>query len=537
MPYSITQDCDRCNACIPYCPNDAIQADEGQYWIDPTLCDSCESIEAEPRCMATCPSGVPVPLQPKKGRSRSPVRPLTNPELFLNGVNHPFASAMVMWELSNVLAQREALPWQVDGQGKLAYRREVHQGQGSLTFRLADGEGEALTVLDADAGRDAIASSDLRATCLNLIFAAYAVDLETPWETPFVVNDLQIERYLGLDKRRDLRKLDKLILIKQLVESACRLLVSIDWPQQGKVAAFTVAEDRLWHRLNTEYHFQEDEDGSKHLIGFTFSIRAGNWAEQFLNQKAYRSRTAFYQYGKLPQSLLCEIMGHWQQHEGAMRMLVWLLFKTRLGKEQRITVRTLMRVAYGEERVNLASVQSAERKRLTRTFEGDLEALAAYGLTPVFDPETYPTDIQPLWARLAEIPDDAEAALAFWTEDGSHACRLTDAAPRGKWTRLLNARLLRFNLPPDWAQASPTAAKPAKGNRKRQKRTVTSTPREPLSIAGSAITAARKRLSLSQRELAQQIGKSQSWIRDVEKGRFHPNPQDQATLVKILQLN
>jgi ribosome-binding protein aMBF1 (putative translation factor) len=54
-------------------------------------------------------------------------------------------------------------------------------------------------------------------------------------------------------------------------------------------------------------------------------------------------------------------------------------------------------------------------------------------------------------------------------------------------------------------------------------------------LMGSQITLARKQLKLSQRELANQMDKSQSWVRDVEKGRFHPKLEDQNKLHQILQ--
>jgi ribosome-binding protein aMBF1 (putative translation factor) len=44
-------------------------------------------------------------------------------------------------------------------------------------------------------------------------------------------------------------------------------------------------------------------------------------------------------------------------------------------------------------------------------------------------------------------------------------------------------------------------------------------------------------LQLSQRTLAEKTGKSQSWIRDIEKGRFQPKEEDQRLLRKVLELD
>ncbi|NER80812.1 MAG: helix-turn-helix domain-containing protein [Leptolyngbya sp. SIO1D8] len=525
MAYTIKDNCIICDSCQPECPNGAIKSATEQegYWIDPTLCNGCPDVEV-PRCVAVCSVESLTPLQPKKGRCKSSLLPPAIPAIFLNGKTTSFASSMVIWEACNVLAQRP--PWQTDADGQLCYRRAVHRGRGEMRFRLtADPESELPVPVATDR---AIAQFDIRATCVHLIFAAYAITLDRPWEKPFVLNDQHIEHYLGLDKRKDLTKLDKLTLIKDLVYQTCQLLVTLDWPRQGNVKAFSLNEESVWHLLKTEYYFEEDTQGYRHLIGLGFTIRAGIWAKRFLNKCDYRNQTAFYQYGTLPQSLLTEVMSNWQQHEGSVRLLLWLLFKLRLGGDQRVTVRTLLRIAYGESRLTKATTIRGAHKRLLKTFESDLETVYAYGLIPLFDPETYPLDIQPLWARAADIPDDVDDALQFWVDDANQARSLTDKAPRDKWPRLLNARLSGFELSEDWQQ---TVRRRSPKRHRKQSRHI-----QVEQLSGSAVKAARKRQNFTQRSLAKHLGKSQSWVRDVENGRFKVAPEDQARLRHTLNI-
>ncbi|WP_338038165.1 helix-turn-helix domain-containing protein [Neosynechococcus sphagnicola] len=461
----------------------------------------------------------------------------TSPRLFSNGKTHPFASAIVVWEACNVLAQRQSLPWQPDESGNLCHRRQVSGGRGEVTLCLTDTciptcTPDSPAVLEVKAAETAIASWDIRSACLHLMYAAYATSLERPWEQSFTVNDQEISDYLGLSKRKDLSKLAKLTLIKDLVEQPCKLLVTVDWAPQGRFRKITVPQSHLWHLINTHQHFQEDDLGCKHLTGLTFTVKAGQWAQFFLNRQGAKEGTTFYQYGTLPKSLLMNVMSIWQQHEGVARIMLWLLFKTRMGTEQRITVPTLMRIAYGEERLLKAGSQREERKRLVRSFESDLEVLNRYQIQPIFDPLTYPLEIQPLWVKLADLPDDAEAALEFWTSDGSRDHRLTDAAPRNKWQRLMNARLLKFEIPDDWAQQSPKIAKKTSEEYRKQER---KHHQSTSLLSGPQIAAARKKLQLSQRVLADRVGKSQSWIRDIENGRLQLNEKDYAMLSELLQ--
>jgi DNA-binding transcriptional regulator YiaG len=533
MSYTIPDSCYSCGTCQPQCPTGAIHAEEGQYWIEPGLCNNCEGHAPAPICVIGCPISSPMPLRAKKGRYKSIEHLATSPDLFANGKNNPFASSMVVWEACNLLTSAPVLPWKTDKRGALVYERQVKQGRGLITFSLTqDIESHSPQPLNQQQGQKVVEGIDMRAASMHLIFAAYATLLDQPWQEEFIINDQQIEKYLGLDKRKDLTKPNKLTLIKTLVQQSGQILAAIEWPQQGKVNSFSIPESRIWHIKEIKHHFQKDDLGCQHLTGLAFKIQAGIWSKYFLNKHSYRRRTAFYQYGSLPQFLLTTTMSIWQQHQGALRMMLWLLFKTKMGSKQCITVPTLLRVAYGEEKIMLANGQREQRKRLIKAFESDLEVLNHYGLKPVFDPVTYPLEIQPLWAKLANIPDDADAALDFWIEDGSSENSLTSSSPRGKWKLLQRARIVQFDLPTDWEQQIAKLEKKKQQRISRKQQT-----RKQFTLSSEQILSARQRQGISQRQLAQMAGKSQSWVRDLEQGRFLAKPEDQALLKKVLGLN
>ncbi len=522
MSYTIpNKSCLGCDNCRPQCPTGAIKRENDKYWIDPSLCNNCEGYYPEPQCVTVCPNDSPIPLQAKRGRCKVEPREATSPDLFANGKSNPFASSIVIWEACNILAQRASLSWETDEEGKICYRRQVNQGRGEIAFHITD-SGNQTTDLSV------IENFDIRAACLHLILAAHATPLDKPWEQEFTIDEHQIEKYLGLEKRKDLSKNVKLTLIKNLVQQACSLLVSVQWFQQGRIQKFSFAKTPLWHLQGMQHYFQEDKNGCQYLVGITFKIRAGIWAKHFLNRQGCKDRKAFYQYGSLPRTLLTTIMSIWQQHEGTARLMLWLLFKAKMGKEQRIIVPTLMRVAYGEEKVVTAATHRQERKRLLRTFEKDLEVLNHHGIKAMFDPVTYPPEILPLWAKLMDIPEDPDEALEFWINDAGASNRLTDRGPRGKWNQLMNARILSFELPPEWEQQMAKGDKKSRDNRYRKNCKTTG------GLLGEQISQARKNLNISQRELAKLAGKSQSWIRDIENGRLKAKVEDQAVLRKVL---
>jgi hypothetical protein len=203
-----------------------------------------------------------MPLQAKKGRWKENERIATSPDLFPDGKTNPFASAIVIWEACNLLAQRQSFPWETDANGRLCYQRSINQGRGLITFWVAEVADPAVPNQGRDVSTVAtIEVMDIRAACLHLICAAYAVGLDCPWEQEFVISDRQIEQYLGLDKRKDLSKVAKLILMRDLVQQACTISMAMECPQHGKVKEFSIPKSPAWHLLDIQHHLQEDDAG------------------------------------------------------------------------------------------------------------------------------------------------------------------------------------------------------------------------------------------------------------------------------------
>ncbi|EHJ13540.1 transcriptional regulator [Crocosphaera watsonii WH 0003] len=66
MSYTISESCPTCNSCRIDCPTDAIQIENGEYWIDQKKCNNCEGYYEEPQCIVQCPISSPSPTQAKK---------------------------------------------------------------------------------------------------------------------------------------------------------------------------------------------------------------------------------------------------------------------------------------------------------------------------------------------------------------------------------------------------------------------------------------------------------------------------------------
>jgi DNA-binding XRE family transcriptional regulator len=492
---------------------------------------------------------------------QSPHRPTPSPELFTGDAAEYAASSRVIWEGANILTQGSDLPWLMSDEGEAYYKSLVAKGKGYISFWLTDDlYANDPSVLERDLAIALIEQFDLRAACLHLIYAAYATQLDRPWEEAFTINDIQLEQYLGLNKNKKLNRQQKLQLMLKLAKQPCHLLVYVSYPEQGRVPTFSVSRTWLWEIAEPILHFQEclaDETGEsvgeQTLVGFTLNIRCGMWAKYFLNEELRRQKKGYYEYCILSKELIQDIMSTYHHYEGAARLMTWLLFKTKINRSSPLTAELLLRIAFGDRALKQAIADAKSRAKLVESWIKNLKALIEKGWSITPDPQTYPMSY---WVETGksslfnEIPDDPDSAVEFWAKDANENIgnRLTDRTrrERGSFNLLLNGRL--------WIQPPKTIADrldaidearwgSSKDAELRSQLATTTSSKANHSISnlnrikeiqsGEHLKQLRITKGLSQAELANQIGRSLSWIKMVETGKRKIQPQDHATLLTV----
>lgn len=419
-------------------------------------------------------------------------RTQSSPDLFINSTTTSMASALPIWEASSILAQRKDLPWSNDSNGKLCYSKDVENGKGAVLFWVTeDLDHEYPATLAGAAALAVIDAFDIRAACMHLIYAAHATQLDRPWEQEFVIDDRQIEDYLGLKKRTDKNRQQKLALIKEIAQQPCQITTFISWPTQGKARGFTVSETRLWQMLEIQYHYDSDLFGNKELVGLTFRVKAGYWAKHFLNQEDRADLTTYYQTSILSKALLEDVMRVWQQREGAVRLMIWLLFKTKADVKHSLSVQTLMEIAYGSQKIEAAKLDNRLRNKLANTWDEDLLILHDRGWQLHFHSETYCPEIQP---------------LAFGRSNHSR--------PRSFFEQLLSAHI--WISPPDGFNQK--AIVPERSSKSTVLQSVLPTKAQH-TITGVEVRTLRNKKGWTQRQLASLTGLSQSLIQLIEKNQ------------------
>lgn len=445
-----------------------------------------------------------------------------SPDLFPEGRTLTrMATALPLWEASNILTQGQDLPWENDRRGKLRYARTVENGKGAVHFWVTeDLDEESPSTLAGAAALAVIDTFDIRAACMHLIYAAHAAQLDRPWEEEFVIDDHQIAEYLGLQKRTDKNKQKKLALIQEIATQPCKITTFVSWPNQDKIRSFSLEEGRLWHLLGTRYHYQQGLFGNKELTGVTFVLRAGLWARYFLNEEGRYTKSSMCEYGTLSKALLKDVMGVWQQREGAARLMVWLLFKTGVDRHCPQPVSTLMEVAFGSQQLELAKYDGIVRKKFVGSWDDTLLLLKKRGWSIEFDPETYPPELRP--SGINDVPVPSPPSLSSYTR------------PRGFLNQLLEA-YIQITPPESWNEELLEQEEQDYLAQVESAASVASV--QMPSMTGASVRSERILRGWSQRKLSALTGLSQALISQLESGGRSLTPDTQALLEQIFALN
>jgi ribosome-binding protein aMBF1 (putative translation factor) len=558
------------------------QPPQGLTTIDVSAAESGAQLANQPGVAESIASQTSEKIEPattkqlrkttRRGRYSSVDRPPVSADLFPNAVIHPIATNRVIWESCNILSQGENIEWQSADDGSPHYKSLVAKGKGFISFFVTkDLFAKHPSVLEGEAALALIEEFDIRAACMHLIYAAHATQSERPWEQSFTLSDTQLERYLGLDQNKKLNKQQKLELMLEWAKQPCHLLVYVSYPDQGRVKGFTVSRTHLWEMTEPMLHFQEciqDENGQavgeKQWVGFTLRIRCGYWAEYFLNRERLQDKSGYYEYGFLSKGLLNDIMSTWHHHTGAARLMMWLLFKTRVNRHSPLSVETLMKVAFGSEELQTARTNSKERKRIVRLWLTSLKTLTEKGWKIEPDGATYPSEYwieTPTAQAISQIPDDPEAAIAFWSQDAElpEGDRVTDFKKRvrGSFEQLLKGRI--WIQPPTEIEEKLGEITESRRSPQRERNQSSSSGVErdysrrsdhtaaelPPAIAQSSDSISKVQLSITsgeelrnfriaqgwtQKALATKLERSVSWVKMVEKGERNIQPEDQKKL-------
>ncbi|MGI2904346.1 helix-turn-helix domain-containing protein [Tolypothrix sp. VBCCA 56010] len=373
-----------------------------------------------------------------------------------------------------------------------------------------------ITMLPWDEALQIIDKFGFSSAKLHLIFAAYAMKQERPWESLFILNASDLIKEMGWDKRTDLPKHEKLLEIANTAFALDCLLVKTVWIEgrnkKGGINASTPV-GRMWNitivpygQINLQGKIEEPDEVQ--LI-----IQPGAWTKHFLNRAGAKSREALYQFGYLAQQVLKIDPYH---DELALRLAIYLTLDSRVRLNGNYKVQELLEIAFAKPIIDKARLDRRRAYDLKQHWDSAIKLLLKLGWQIVFDPETYPEELR---------PDSL------------------DKKPKGYLDKLLRAKLT-IKPPAPIPELIASKAKPkverlqskVKPKVERLQPKTKVTPPQNTDLTGNQVREARIAKGCTQTQLADFLGVSQKLISLIERGERTISQAHASKIQKFIEI-
>ena len=434
-------------------------------------------------------------------------------KLFKSQEFEAIPTAAVM--LSSINSQIKKELWDKDENG-IAYLQHKAKGNSQNYIEHYITNPGDITMLPWDEALQIIEKFGFNSAKLHLIFAAYAMKQENPWESLFILNASDLIKEMGWDKRTDLPKHEKLLEIANTAFALDCLLVKTVWIEgrnkKGGINASTPV-GRMWNITIVPYgqinlSGKIDNPDEVQLI-----VQPGTWTRHFLNRAGAKSRFALYQFGYLAQQVLKIDPYH---DELALRLAIYLTLDSRVRLDGKYRVIELLEIAFAKPVTDKARLDRRRTYELKQHWDSAIKLLLKLGWLIVFDPETYPEELRP--DSLDKKPKGyldklLDAKLTIKPPDPIPNLIASKAKPK--------VEQLQSKVKPKVEQLQPKA-KPK--------------PQQHISLTSSQVKEARITKGWTQGKLAGFLGVSQNLISLIERGERTVNPQLAAQIRALLDI-
>lgn len=421
--------------------------------------------------------------------------PKIEPSLFQTDSFTTIPTAVAM--VSSVCAQLRKDLWQQDQNGLGYFQHRAKGNPNNYVEHYISSPGD-VEVLPWEQAEQIIDKFGFTTVKLHLLLAAHTMNQPDPWRSGFVLKGTSILKELGWDKRTDLPMHVKLNEIAKAAFVLDCLLVRTMWiegrSKQGRIDASTPT-GRLWTIL-IDPHGQLDVDGKiSRPDEIYLGVQPGMIFERFLNKAGSKLKEALYQFGYIAQEVLKIDPYH---DELALRMAIHLTMDSRIHPSGKYQVRLLLGTILPKAIVDNARRDSRRAFDLKKRWDNALLLLRQLDWSVEFD-ESYPELIRP-----------------------GHKGR----NPKGYLETLLTAGIT----------IRPKAPIPELIGTKTEPKRIQPKSKPALTLTADQIRQAREAKDWNQRKLAGWMGVSQSLINHWEKGKRTPNPDQEARLRLVLNI-
>jgi len=299
----------------------------------------------------------PTPELPSQLAPASPSVPAAAPSpelpLFQSRAVAPVATGGPMLSSAQALLRRDL--WTKNDDGKPVYRRRFSQGRVIEHYiTTADPTSQYPEALAGEAAWQIVEQFGIPTAYLHLVFAAHAAAQPSPWQGLFRLQGSDLIKTLGMERRTDVPKPEKLKELAKQAELLGSVGVWVVW-REGK-RDLNVRASRMWD-VALDIHGQDGRGGAGAIPSeLTLTVRPGLWTEKFLNRAGRDAGLALRQFGYLAQATLRINPYH---EELAAKLAVYLTIMSRLRATYR--VQNLLAAVEPEATLQQAALQRQKR--------------------------------------------------------------------------------------------------------------------------------------------------------------------------------
>lgn len=433
--------------------------------------------------------------------------------------------------------------WDEYEENRLYFHRSFGKGR-YVEFYILNKQKHQPGFITSFAEREILLCFGIHAARLHAVFATYAAQQKEPWKEPFTLLGSDLIKILRIHRGNKLKKSEKLKGVADLAWILGTLGAKIQW-QEGYLDLTIVERSLIWI-VNVKEQYQNDLNGNpSELVEVEIEVQAGLWTRNFLNREGEKQNKALYQYGFINQDVL-SIDPYKKELSAALAL--YLIQNRRSHPSGKYRVQTLLEAVMSVQEIEAISRDRLKRSRFLKRFYSLLEELTEINFSIQFD-NSFPKELLPGWAVLPEEPTSNEVnPLSETPQENRMPDGFFDSWLQGVVVITpptpIEAELTPFEI--HKAELAKKAAKstslkmlnPGAEEKSSNFEVVEVQSQQVVELTGILVKQFRQAIGMSQMEVANAIGKSQSWIRDVEnKWKDKPlKPAYADKLQKILGL-
>jgi hypothetical protein len=267
-----------------------------------------------------------------------------------------------------------------------------------IKFYIADPNNpKELELLAGDSALQILDKFGVIPALLHLILAVHIYKQPNPLQAIFNIKGTDLIDDLGLSKRTDLTKIEKLKIISEYLNAIKSLVISAEWKSSINKGKKTIPVNIkmppsiMWDLSFLEV-YQPDIFGNNELLDLDIKVRSGIWLSHFFNKDKKDLGEALYNYATMGKSILDLNPFHEQ-----LALRIALIQLTMGYRVNFYTVEQWIRenLPGGANRIYKGRNDYRERYDLKQLWNKTLVSLTRIGFTIRYDLGTYPEDLQP----------------------------------------------------------------------------------------------------------------------------------------------